>query len=410
MIDTLKFERKENVGWLADMHHYPTEKEWVLNTPTQPRGTVNFVSLRFFHLIKENRPNDDPMVDVMEVANRVVGNRASCTLPDDKIIIGAVRTGKVGHTIIEAVTTLLPEYSESGELDTSKSISKSFDRCMEHIDEIVKAYRAITLDLHARSVNRISTFLAVPYSVRKPDSVDNHTWLSLFMANVGGSSVVPMREACGERVSESVNVAISRGRSNDPLARSADRRWAGRRALEVEGNFGSAIIECAIGVEMALNSVLLLLAWESGLSASEAAMWFRPPSTVTARVKSRYGRYIGGKWDVTDEDSIVGMWHKHVVIRRNEFVHFGKEPKESDVRTSLWAGEMLIAFLRERVIESRAKFPKTALIFVGHVNLEREGKYTKRMRRQVKESDIAGENWVREFGMWVDSVEQETRR
>ncbi len=104
-------------------------------------------------------------------------------------------------TVFEAVTPLIPTHVE-GEIDESRSISDAFDRCLESLERLYRAYIVSEHDWRVLILTRRSISPTIPWTTVDPFDKD-FGGVGLFLTNEGevdpAASIDTMDEESGDR-------------------------------------------------------------------------------------------------------------------------------------------------------------------------------------------------------------------
>lgn len=160
-------------------------------------------------------------------------------------------------------------------------------------------------------------------------------------------------------------------------------------ALEERGDTRSVIVNVATACEIHLDNLLISLLWEEGLGATKASELIRTSSLV-GRSKDQFHRRIGGPWDRNE----VGTWREAVVKVRNNVVHAGLRPSESEARRAIDALEDLVSFTTSRLVASAGRFPKTRLLLAGEEQLAGYRGHAQRLREPNPDLDAMRQQFL----------------
>jgi hypothetical protein len=148
--------------------------------------------------------------------------------------------------------------------------------------------------------------------------------------------------------------------------------WRARRALEVEGEFDSAVLHAAIAVEAYLVALWLHLQWEKGegvdLALSRVGQLGGKKPTRT--ILSWLSQDLGGTWR-SESNARVAAWVDGLVPLRNRVAHAGVRVSPQEAEDSIAAAEAIERFAAERLEERWAAYPRTAVLAIGHDRLRK---------------------------------------
>lgn len=220
--------------------------------------------------------------------------------------------------------------------------------------------------------------------------------MGLFLANAGRHATPPSIDEAPD-VSGLVTM-LSRMNRGDPFVPYSEHSRLAWRALLYEGDSVGSVLRGHIASEVLLDALLMLLAWEEGVAAEEAAAWF--DASLSVRVRTRYSSRLGGSWDLNRDDQPVGIWSSNVRVLRNRVAHVGVIPAVEEATAALRAVNELADWLKERLIAKSGAYPRTALLFIGQVGFERRDVFRGGIRRFVEEQMPSEPDWLVSFGRW----------
>ena len=58
--------------------------------------------------------------------------------------------------------------------------------------------------------------------------------------------------------------------------------------------------------------------------------------------KKEFHNRIGGKWDITDDSKVLGIWYRDCYMRRNRIIHGGYNPNHNDASLAIGSADNLI--------------------------------------------------------------------
>jgi hypothetical protein len=294
---------------------------------------------------------------------------------------------EVYRTVIEAVTTLLPE-------DGNEQVSNAFDRCLASLADLFAAYRATSGEL-VPTVARERLPPVIPYirhTLYEPPRWDGG--LSAFLTN---TNLPPQPQALPPEGVERLMTFTSVRRRGHPLVAYMERSLEARVALETQGDYGGALIHAQIAAEILLDGLLTLILWEEGRSAPDCAPMFR--QGLIPRVKKHLAPRLGGDWD-TKGSGPVGRWASGLAALRHLVVHQGYHPSRGEAVGAMGALGDLDRFLRGRMVDRRTDFKRTTLMFLGRPGLEREDAWEGEMEAFMETTGGHEEDWLATYGAW----------
>ncbi len=296
-------------------------------------------------------------------------------------------------TVFEVVTPLLPS-RKGKEIDRSRSVSEAFDRCLESLELLYRAYLVSENDWRVRVLTRRTIASVIPWTTVDPFEGD-FAGTGLFLPNEGETNrVVPvgtMEQDRVQRMTSLLRRQIQAGDPGDPLSLSLQNLRRAQRAYHLDADYEASIIWTYAWTETLLDGLLLMSAWEKAIPHPKVAKWFK--HGLVGRVKRVYSSRFGGQWDITLSDTPLGIWNSSVVDVRNRAVHLGYRPSEFEARDALKAGEGLQKVVLDRLARRRKELPRTTLLLLGVEGLKQRHMFDRALR-EVHEQGKVEEPWL----------------
>ncbi len=376
---TFTFPRDEHVEWV--------ESFW--RGQGLPASDENFVSLKLW----QRKQRISLPFQGLDAAIRVAELVGSPT-PSEKPPEVPIPDFEGTITIIEALTPLIERDEEF-----SVALTHAFDGCLETINLLLRSYHGARRELLVRPISRQVLPISIPWVARNP-LTNEWSDLGLFLVN-SGTRLPYQPEPVDEAGFQRFAVFLSRFRAGDPFARYIDWYAASQRAAELEGDCAAALIALHTSGEVLLNTVLLMMAWEEGLSRAETQVWFE--EGFAKRLRTYYAPRLGGSWDLTAVSGTIGAWVRYVHEPRGRVVHGGHIPSHSQLTSAFSAHRALEERLGDRLAIKRLTYPRTALSFLGQPGLERRALYSGRLRQFAEQTQKSGEakSWIADYLRWL---------
>ncbi len=209
---------------------------------------LNFVSLKIWRPRQALTLPSEPLDAAWKVVETVVrdapeanarqGLKERLTLPDE-----------TGGTVIEALTPIIRSLDE----DLQQVVSAAFDRCLEELGLLIRAYAVHAKDARVKLLSRRNVYPLIPYALRDPFADPPHQILGLFLAHEG-VGIVPVAPTELDEVGvRGPMVHVSRIKQGDPLHVFMEQAHRARRAYWVEGDFAGAVIATHTSGEVLLR-------------------------------------------------------------------------------------------------------------------------------------------------------------
>jgi hypothetical protein len=304
------------------------------------------------------------------------------------------------RTIVEAVTPLLSD--DPDERNPERIQSDAFDRSVEAINRLVRAYR-VSDDGPIAEVTRER----LPFSV-----------LLVTRALAAGDWVGPLlmllhfnlpREVSPEVLNDEdlgrLNAHLQLVQSKHPLFAYTERALDSRIALQRDGDTKTALILTQIAIESLLDTVLSLILWEDGMSPEDAATGVFAGGFVT-RLRTQFAARLGGSWDVTRPGPLHDLVSDLIRVR-NRVVHADYMPTRDEAWQAIRAATGMDRVVRDRLADRRDRYPKTTILFLGDEGLRNRGLWSGRIERFAEDNaaDIP-DVWVESFRQWRTEVDR----
>lgn len=398
---TIRIEREEFVPWLVGTTHIPTDDE-TFDPDTLPISDgTNYVSLRIWRPAEKAVHDFRSMENAMKVANQILDRPAPQEPhPDPK-------TYDSGATVFEAVTPLLPVFTD-GALNLKGSVSDAFDRCLEAISELVRAYVIASHDVRVEPITRQTLPLLIPWWTREPQPNGEYGGIGMFRANDGASSIARISENIEPELLNKVLIFLSRLKRRDPFLAYTERMRSSRRAHWYKGDYLTTVIDTHTAAEVLFDTLLLLMAWEEKVRPEEAAAWFN--ERQAKRLRTHYGPRLGGDWNTNSATGVIGRWARDVRDVRDACLHKGQVPSDVQARVAIECMESVDAFVREHLSQSAHKYPRTTMLLLGKPGLERLGKFEGFIEQFAKTNAYSEPDWITWYRTWADDFEKERKR
>lgn len=376
--------------------------------------------------------DDDPVVSLIFHQVSTQGGRSSAAMAALADVISRApglppMAGKwvdvdlaIEWTVVEAMTSAeSPDPVPDAQLDDPASWpprADAFSRCLLAAREVVRSLRQATetpygLPAYVRAISPVLTYTA--------DGVKED-------ASAGGQPVVVIRpnqdvwDGPGVMLLDHSNFADPfRGKAfdlnaqlrfehwhsdtghHDPLNLWRERWIEARRAHEILGEEGQAVILANTSCEVLLDAVLALLMWDDGCSFESAVPAFEE-GKVLRRIRTELTPRLKGNWS-TDTGS-VGNWYDATYRLRHRVIHAGYSPSRIEAKRALSAGIGLQRFVMDRIACRRMIYPRAALMTLGEEGLQRRGLWSGKIKRFAEEEARTEVDWRKDYSAWYREV------
>lgn len=368
---------------------YAERVEWV-----KWNGGFNFVGMRIY------RP-PETLVHRMALGDNAmdVFRRATSYEPPpapEGVTFGRVPpvTAEVDGTVVEVATPLLP--TDDGE--PQHAVSNAFDRCLEELRALMRAYFMVTQDVRFRPISRQTCPETVPMATQ---DVDGHwTGWGFFLVHYGEGQLPFAPEELTKDQYERLRITLERNRKGDPMAPYMERSRVASRAYRIDGDYPTTVIAAYTAGEVLLNGVLLSMAWEEDLPRAETRGWFEGEMGFMSRVGTHVTPRLGGNWGMQKPDNPMSRL-KRLADLRHMAVHYGYLPEEKEAQEALVALDTLEPFVKARLGAKRKRYPRTALFVLGMPGLRRLGLWDNWMEHFLDTHSEQEPDWLATFHSWL---------
>ncbi|THA28036.1 hypothetical protein [Streptomyces sp. A1547] len=317
-------------------------------------------------------------------------------LPEEDFADGTVDAYR---TVVEMVTI-----QGADRLDPQEEVlSETFARCFDVLTDV-----------------SLMTRLVLPHSnpAAAPEQIAVALWLARTMTGSyaeGAMGVMPLTPPSspldavldGDQMTR-LDAHLQRLWDGSPLELAMERATEARRAFRRDGDYRHAVVQAAMFAEIVLTSTLSLMLWEEQLGAPSvdqavAVFDFSRGGGLATRVKTEYASRLGGCWDYTVPGPIHD-WTHAVAALRNRVVHRGYRPTYQETEAALTAADALLDFIKNRLAQRVARFPRTALLTLGEPGLRRLGGWP-RASAYLENPHQVPDLWFAESAAWREAVD-----
>jgi len=299
-------------------------------------------------------------------------------------------------TVIEVVMPLVDAWN----VDPETTLQRTFELCLEHLNLVLRAYAITTGDIRVGSATRHSLTTLVPFVLQNSSA---KTWgdVQFLVLNPTVPSI-PLPVQVPADFMPRMWSFLNRLYRDDPLSWFLDWELVARKARLADGNYALCVIAAHTATEVLFDSLLLLMAWEEGMSGKTAMEWF-VDGGLAKRLRTHFGVRLGGNWDPLAKKGVISQWHEHVALVRNRVVHARYQPTDQQARKALEVVQSLHEHLERLVASKRTKYPRTALMFVGKEGLDLLGLYSGKIKRYLEQEGGTGLEWLDQYRAWTQS-------
>ena len=397
---------EEEVPWLKDELHQRTEDAPVL-VPNESTDGRMFVSLRAGRRTVSVQRDRWEIDAAFEAAAGIIGDGAT-KRPSQHRLTGQAPIEERDITVFEAVTPLVPS-PRSGGVDIGKALNEAFDRCLDGLNELLQAYSIMTKDWRVRPLARQTMAQVVPWGAREPNAAKPRG-PGMFLVNEGDPMDAPAVPTLTDDQVRHVMMAVARARQGvvrgDPITNAAELALRAQHAAHVDADYPECLIWSYAWIEALLDAVLLMLAWEEGISAEESAEW--QEAKLIRRVATHLPKRLKGAWNVRQPGTAMNVWERRVARVRHRVIHEQYRPSRSAAERALVASGEMELFIKERIAKASARYPRTALIVMGEPGLLRRDGVTPEVKRAIRDARES-ESWLASLLEYAADVRERSR-
>lgn len=364
-------------------------------------GGRQFVSLKFWQ-VREPPPQTDRIIQTS--VSRVVDTVLGVTRDDSDLPPDLAPEEEHYRTVVEMVTAVTrdPAWAVDSPVEERGSAADPFTRCLAFLQDVYRTYRLSE-----------GAYVVEPTYQRVPAFIP-YVWRDIEEGSFSGPSVlvlshfnapdVPAPDQMDDQQHKRMGLFASRLLVGDPVSIFAERALLAWTAYARNGEYGEAVIQAALSVEVLLDGVLGLLLWETTLRSPDHAVAASVMALPLARkVKSEFHLHLGGTWD-TGKDGPMRAWSIDVAQVRGRVLHRGYRPSAAEAACALEVAAKVEDFIKERLAARVKTYPRTALLVLGEPGLRRLGAWDK-VRKFARDEGAGEPSWVHGYRDWRARVD-----
>ena len=230
-------------------------------------------------------------------------------------------------------------------------LANLYDLLVEKLNLCLTSYLITSKDTSVYRVTKGQLEFASLYRIISiADWKEEH---GLFLAHLDGP--VTKENISSEEVEKVVWFANVIQQEWNPIILSEEISLNARRYL-AEGLYRESVVYAQISVETFLAALITELLKAEGLSSSEIED-FRAEKTFIRLVRSEFHSRLGGKWDLDDMASTVGVWKTTAYDLRNRVVHAGYFPSFHESSEAIDSCQKLRLYVASLVKGKKVTYP-----------------------------------------------------
>lgn len=233
-----------------------------------------------------------------------------------------------------------------------------FDLLLEELNKIILSYMTAMKDADCHYVTKEMLQASVLVRMTNLETWENDMGLFMLHMNVPYEKT-PLSDKDIEKVLRLQGIVSY---ELNPFAGGEQYVLSARRYFK-HGFYLESVIYAQTSVEVLIRTLFKELLKSDGLSEDEIKDTLENTSFM-AIIKKKLPGYLGGSWDVTKSDSVIGNWYENTYELRNRATHSGRIPSFSETDSALYDAIEFRKFVVDRIKANRKKYPKLNKYFV----------------------------------------------
>jgi len=236
----------------------------------------------------------------------------------------------------------------------------TLERCLRALDVLIRSYRLVTRDHAVYPVGPATLARTVPVGVRAPSG--EWTFLmTLFMRPESGIAHYPT--SLPDRQKSALGAVSQALTAKHPFLRGKDLELSARHQMYDLDDPTSAIVSLQTAVESTLFDVWRLALVDKGMSHDQVKAKTESDLPYKRLLTTVIPSLIGGRWDITAQETPVGNYWRHLYSLRNMVVHSAATVQEYEFDRAYAAHRELVGYIAKRLIERWREYPRTLAAF-----------------------------------------------
>jgi len=327
---------------------------------------------------------------------------------------------EIAYTVVDATTTDVDVGGDQEPFDVAQEVPPTadpFNRCLRLVQDLARAYRVTVqgltgLPTYERLPHPVLAFRAVGELVEVEQDgltgimvgVPESGWggpqlMMLDHMNAPDPILGPLVEG---DTADQFDYWVAQIREGNPLMLALEGFLGARRALQVEGDYPGAVVLAETASEVAVDGVLAMLLWESGVEPEGAAGRFEE-GKVTRRVRTDLPALLGGDWRL-EGPGAAAVWFRDAVRLRHRVVHGGYRPTRTEAAAAVRAVLGFERHIYDRLAARRNEYPRSTLMTVAEQGLRKRDLWGGQIRRFAEEVAPTEPPWRESYRTWRDRM------
>ena len=262
---------------------------------------------------------------------------------------------------------------------TEDVLAEAFERSVEALFLIIRAYRfSVKRVMRTPTRERLGQSF---YVVTRRATPEGDYWdkPGRLMVNILGMPTMRPPQIDADGI-ERLGMAVYSALLGHPMVPFSELQAEARSSL-ADGDYRAAVMLFHSASEVYLDTTLMLMQWEEGLTPETAAEIFR--RSLMERVRSQYHDRLGGAW-ATRQGVAVDNWYRDLVLLRHRTTHGGYPVSPPEAHVASTAFDRFRTFVTDRIAVNVKRYPVTAGIAVSEEGFRRRGNLTKAIRMALQ--------------------------
>lgn len=231
-------------------------------------------------------------------------------------------------------------------------MSYLFDLCAEKLNFFITSYLVTTKDTSIHQVSIKMFEVASAFRFINPVNWNYEVGLFLFHGNAPYQKPVITSEETQNVIwyANVINQNWNPFILTEELMLNAKRNFA-------TGFYREATIYSQTAFETFVRTLLSEFFKEEGKSESDLNQAFDSNGFMGV-LKREFHTRIGGRWDVTDESTELGIWNRDCYMIRNRIIHGGYNPTLDDASFAIGSADQAIGKILDLTSAKKKNYPK----------------------------------------------------
>lgn len=231
-------------------------------------------------------------------------------------------------------------------------MSYLFDLCTEKLNFFITSYLVTTKDTSIHQVTVKMYEVASMFRFINPENWKYEIGLFLFH----GNAPYQKTELTLEETQEVIWYANVINQKWNPFILTEELMLNAKRNFTT-GFYKEAIIYCQSAFETFIRTLLSEFFKEEEKSESELNQIFDDYGFMGV-LKREFHTRIGGRWNITDESTELGIWYRDCYMVRNGIIHGGFNPTHNDTSMAIGSADQVISNILDLTNLKKKKYPK----------------------------------------------------